>query len=92
MTATITNITFILLLSILILKNWIDYFTAVDEEKNKSKIDTCFQLIDMIFKIILGIMCIGFVTYFLKRYAEYGKDGFDFKLFLFGKVKCAEVN
>lgn len=94
MTATITNITFILLLSILILKNWIDYFTAVDEEENKSKIDTCFQLINMIFKIILVIMCIGFVTYFRKQYYDYKDtdEGFDFNLFLFGKVKCAEVN
>lgn len=91
MTSTITNITFLLLLSILVLKNWIDYFTAVDEEENKSKIDTCFQLIDMIFKIILVIMCIGFATYLKQKYIEYGIEkntGFDFNLFLFGKVKC----
>ena len=94
MTPTITNITFLLLLSILILKNWIDYYTTVDEEENNAKIDTCFQLINMIFKIILVIMCIGFFTYLIKQYSEYKDtyEGFDINLFLFGKVKCAEVN
>ena len=82
-----TTLCFFLLLTCLIIKNYIDYFSNIDKEKYKDTIELLLQIINVLFFFILGIVFIGFYFYYLAKREEYQRD-FNFGIFLFGKTTC----
>ena len=87
MTITVTGITFILLLVILIMKDYVDYYTKADAEQNQEQIILLLRYIEIIFFCIIFLVLFGFTQYFIKKYNEY-KTQFNLTNFLFGKLKC----
>jgi hypothetical protein len=87
MNISFTIVTFFLLFSVLICKNWIDYYDETDREKNKEQIDNLGHISKYLLLSIIITIIIGFLFYFRKQYSEHHKH-FNFFTFLFGKVKC----
>lgn len=82
-----TIVTFLLLFSVLLCKNWIDYYDETDKEKNKEQIDKLNKISNYLLLTIIVTIILGFLFYFRKQYSEHHKN-FHFLTFLFGKVKC----
>jgi len=87
MSIPFTIVTFFLLFSVLICKNWIDYYNANDKEKNKEQIDNLDNISKYLLLSTIITIILGFLFYFRKQYSEHHKN-FHFLTFLFGKVKC----
>lgn len=83
-----TILTFIILFSALVCKNWSDYYTAVDKKKYKTQIDKLNN--DFKYLLITSgiIVIIGFLFYFKKQYNDHNKN-FNILTFIFGRTKCA---
>jgi hypothetical protein len=86
MSLTFTLISFVLLATILICKDFIDYYEA-NEEKDGDKVKNLKDFVSNIFMINIVLIIIGFLLYFSKQYKEHYKN-FSFPVFLFGKTKC----
>ena len=85
MSLTFTIISFILLATILICKDFIDYYEANEPDSDKAK--NLKDFVSNVFIINIVLIIIGFLLYFSKQYKEHYKN-FSLPVFLFGKTKC----
>jgi hypothetical protein len=85
-----TLVAFSGLFSILLCKNFADYYHKQDKEKNKKFVELLLSTSDALFGIVCLIILIGFILYFSKQYHDYSKD-FSYITFLFGKNVCASL-
>ena len=83
-----TAVTFLILSTILVLKNYIEYFTNVDKDKFNTTIETMKEIIKLLSYTMIVIIFIGFSMYFKSKYEEH-YENFDISKFIFGKTKCA---
>lgn len=91
MSIPFTIVFFFLLFSVLVCKNWLDYYKANDKEKNKEQIDNLDNISKYLLLSSIVTIILGFLFYFRKQYSEHHKN-FDFLTFLFGKVHCDSYN
>ena len=77
-----------LLFSILIIKNYLDYYQATNTSPNayKESLPLIF-LADFLFIIVLFVICFGFLKYFFKQFRDHYTQ-FNIIQFLFGKPVC----
>jgi hypothetical protein len=87
MSLRFTILAFSMLFLILVCKNWIDYYTAIDEKKYKDEIDTMQNMSQYLLLLTFIIIISGFLLYFNKQYKEHSED-FSFMTFIFGAVTC----
>ena len=83
-----TAVTFLILSTILVLKDYIEYFTNLDKDKFITTIETMRAIIKLLSYTMIVIIVIGFSMYFKSKYEEY-YETFDISKFIFGKTKCA---
>lgn len=90
MTELPTIIVFITILSILIIKNWIDYYEKLDYEKYEGLIEKMFRATDILFMISCVITIFGFYNYLNIKYYEKLMHGqqFNYYKFIFGNINC----
>lgn len=79
-----SSIIFILLCTMYILNDLIDYYDSLDDEKD---IEYLYTAINYLYYITISITVIGFIIYFRKEYKEHKKT-FKVLKFLFGTNKC----
>ncbi len=84
-----------LIINILVIRNWIDYLTAKDEEKYEKTINLLFDITDGLFLITSMISIYGFYDYLhqkIKDHSNYGLNNtFNYYTFIFGKVDCDSI-
>ena len=73
---------------ILVLKNYVDYYSS--SEDNAALVDGLLGTMDILFVAVSLTVIIGFLLYFKKQYKEYGKS-FSLLTFIFGKTKCKSL-
>lgn len=83
-----TAVTFLILCTILVLKNYIEYFSNLDKDKFNTTIETMREIISILSYTMIVIIVIGFSMYFKSKYEEH-YETFDISKFIFGKTKCA---
>jgi len=80
----------LILFSILICKNYIEYYNKQDPKKNKENIGKLLRAINTLFHMASIITIVGFALYFKRQHAEhYGS--FSYITFLLGSSKCASM-
>ncbi len=75
---------FLLLCTMYILNDLIDYYESLDDEKD---IEHLYIALNYLFYITLSVIGMGFIVYFMKEYKEHRKT-FKVVKFLFGTNKC----
>ena len=84
-----------LIINILVIRNWIDYLTAKDEEKYEKTINLLFDITDGLFLITSMISIYGFYDYLhqkIKDHSNYDLNNtFNYYTFIFGKVDCDSI-
>lgn len=79
-----------ILFSILICKDYIDYYTKQEPKKNKDIIDKLLRAVTTLYHMASIITIVGFALYFKRQHAEhYGS--FSYITFLLGTSKCASM-
>jgi hypothetical protein len=76
-----------LIVSTLIIKNWIDYLISKDYEKNIKVIRLLYDISDGIFLIACVITIYGFFKYMNAQKIDHSGE-FNFNTFMFGNAKC----
>jgi hypothetical protein len=71
----------------LFFKNFENYYSKTDDKKN---VKTYKDLHTYSVYLAFGITLLGFYMYYVKQKADFG-DNFDWGLFLFGKLDCANT-
>jgi len=79
-----SSIIFILLCTMYILNDLIDYYESLDDKKD---IEQLYKAINYLYYFTISIIVLGFIIYFSKEYKEHKKTFRVFK-FLFGTNKC----
>jgi len=83
-----TGFSLLLVTSVLIGKNYIDYYKANNKNKeHDAKIEFIGNAAKKIFNVNIGVIIIGFLMYFRKQFNEHSAD-FSFISFIFGKAQC----
>tara|TARA_B110000285_G_scaffold175618_1_gene197030 strand:+ start:2295 stop:2897 length:603 start_codon:yes stop_codon:yes gene_type:complete len=90
MSLSFTVMSFILIASLLVAKNYTDYYTKLDEKKHQEKIITLQKTSTNIFMLNLVVVAVGFILYFRKQYSDYSDD-FSMVSFIFGKTTCKSI-
>ena len=85
---TITS--FVLIAVLLVIKNYKDYYEAIDKKQNKDKIIQLQSIASKIFTLNLLVIIVGFILYFRKQYSEHSSN-FSFNAFIFGKTECQSM-
>lgn len=80
----------LLLVLILICKNFIDYYEANNKEENKDIIDKLNKVSVYLVYSLFIIIIVGFVIYYNQKHIEYNNN-FSITKFIFGKVKCKSI-
>jgi len=83
-----TIIVVFLIVGILLLKNYIDYYEEIDNKEMVEKLKS-FSKIIVIITVITTI--IGFIIYFIKQANEHKKN-FSYITFILGTQKCNSIN
>lgn len=73
---------------ILVLKNFVDYYSSSSE--NAALVPELLKVMDVLFVAVSLTVIVGFLLYFKKQYKEYGKS-FSLLTFIFGKTKCKSL-
>jgi len=90
MSLPFTIMSFFLIASLLIAKNYTDYYIKLDEKKHQEKIITLQKTATNIFMLNIVVVAVGFILYFRKQYSEY-YDDFSMVSFIFGKTTCKSI-
>lgn len=80
-----------LIVSILVIRNWIDYLTAKNDETYEKTINLLFDITDGLFLITSMVSIYGFYDYLHQKIKYHSNDTFNYYTFIFGKLDCDSI-
>ena len=91
MKAMYMYIVLFLVVSILVIRNWIDYLTAKNDETYEKTINLLFDITNGLFLITCMVSIYGFYDYLHQKINYHSNNTFNYYTFIFGKLNCDSI-